>query len=75
MKGTRFFNRFSGKNFIWASGPGSTVRIFFKNLPNEWGQYVDEHHINNCLQKFFLFGENGSFWAQNWCILITLDLL
>ena len=26
-------------------------------------------------QKKVLFGVNGSFWAQKWCILITLGLL
>ena len=25
--------------------------------------------------KKFLFGANGPFWAQKWCILVTLDLL
>ena len=51
---------------------GSVVRIFLK-LSTMIAAKVDENDINVFQKK--KIGENGPFWAQKWCILITLDLL
>ena len=85
MKETRFINRFSEKNSHlgkWAIlGPiighppnsRSAGRIFIKFYTMKGA-----NRLMRMILKIFqknLFGENGPFSAQKWCILITLDPL
>ena len=83
-KHQNYVNDFCEKKFLFLTiGPfsaqkyqsiitGSAIKKF-KYLHNERGQEIHEHYFNSFSEK--IFGENGPFGTQKWCMVITLDLL
>ena len=83
MKGTRFINRFSEKILIWANGQWYAPKIAHPHNSGSAGgvflKFCTVKGTNSYMKMILiifpkkLFGANGSFLVQKWCILTTLD--